>query len=257
MVPAWVLERYELTGALGRGAWTEVHAARDRVRGEPYAIKVLRPEYRDVERIRTRFETEARAMARLVHPRIVRIFDVGGALGQEPAIVMERLAGTLRDAVPSGGVAPADAVRLALEVLEGLAVAHEAGVVHRGISPENVLVDAEGHVKLSDFGTARLEDSQDLVTMTAEHLGSYFYMAPEQRRNARLVDARADVFGVGAVLYYLLTGRDPKALAIASMGDVEQDVHPAFRPILARATAEAPEARYADAEAMRRALLPA
>ncbi|MBW1878407.1 MAG: serine/threonine protein kinase [Deltaproteobacteria bacterium] len=257
VLPEWAANRYEALEPVGQGTYTTVYKAKDRVRGDVFAIKLLLPEHRGVPRIRDRFVTEARAMTRLVHPNIVRIFDVGGALSDEPAIVMEYVgSGDLRTAVPRGGLPAGRAARLLLFTLAGLAEAHMAGVTHRGLCPEAVLLDAEGQPKVSDFGVARLTQHQkQTMTMSAESLGSIYYTSPEQRANPRNADARSDVYAAGALLFFLATGRDPPDLSQAAVAEalVEQ-VDPVLRPIVVKATAEDPADRYQDAREMGQAV---
>jgi len=247
-LPSWIQQRYEITDHLGHGKWTEVFLAHDRVRRDPFAIKILLEAYRDVPRIRSRFLTEAKAMSRLIHPNIIRIFDVGGALGEDPAIVMEYASGgDLRSYVRQNGVlTPHQAAQMTSHILAGLAEAHAAGVVHRGISPDSVLLDEHGIPKISDFGVARLEQNPHaLMTISSESLGDYFYAAPEQLRNARDATVRSDIYAVGATLLYALRGKDPKELALSAfMEDFWESVVPALRPWLAKSAAYEPEGRY-------------
>ncbi|MBW2258498.1 MAG: serine/threonine protein kinase [Deltaproteobacteria bacterium] len=226
-LPSWIQQRYEITDHLGHGKWTEVFLAHDRVRRDPFAIKILLEAYRDVPRIRSRFLTEAKAMSRLIHPNIIRIFDVGGALGEDP-------------------LTPHQAAQMTSHILAGLAEAHAAGVVHRGISPDSVLLDEHGIPKISDFGVARLEQNPHaLMTISSESLGDYFYAAPEQLRNARDATVRSDIYAVGATLLYALRGKDPKELALSAfMEDFWESVVPALRPWLAKSAAYEPEGRY-------------
>jgi len=253
-LPHWVRERYEILDHLGHGKWAEVFLAQDRVRRDRFAIKVLLEEFRDVPRIRARFLTEAKAMSRLTHPNIIRIFDVGGALGNDPAIVMEYApGGDLRACVRQNGVlTPRQAARMTIHVLAGLAEAHAAGVIHRGISPDSVLLDEHGIPKISDFGVARLEQSpQALLTISSESLGEYFYAAPEQIRNPREATVRSDIYAVGATMLYTLRGKDPKELALSAfMEDFWDSVEAALRPVLSKAASYEPEGRYASAAEM-------
>ena len=256
-LPKWVTDRYVVLDRVGAGMYTVVYRARDRVRNQPYAIKVLLPEHRVVPRVRDRFVTEAKAMSRLVHPNIVRILDVGGALSDEPAIVMEYVpGGDLRKAVPKGGLEGEKALRIALFTLAGLAEAHKNGITHRGVCPEAVLLDADGVPKLSDFGVARLERHTKITTtMTVESLGSLFYMSPEQRQKARGVDPRTDVFAMGGLLWFLLLGRDPPDLSLVSEApNILAKLPEPIRPLIQKAVAYDPDDRYRDAGEMGRAL---
>lgn len=257
-LPGWILDRYEVQERIGGGVYSEVFRAVDRVRGDTFAIKVLRPDQRNVERVRDRFVAEAQAMARLVHPNVVRIFDVGGALSAEPAIVMEYVpGGDLRHMVRAQQALNArDTAHMAYWILSGLEEAHDAGVVHRGLCPEAILLDARGHPKVSDFGVARLRKYQKATaTMTVETLGSLFYSSPEQRRQARGVDARADVYAVGALIWFMQMGKDPFDLSEAAHSPgVVKGIHEVLRPIVVRATSGELDRRYADAGEMKAAV---
>ena len=256
-LPKWVTDRYVVLDRVGDGMYTVVDRARDRVRNQPYAIKVLQPEHRKVPRIRDRFVTEAKAMSRLVHPNIVRILDVGGALSEEPAIVMEYVpGGDLRNAVPKGGLEMVKGLRLALFTLAGLAEAHKNGITHRGVCPEAILLGNDGKPKVSDFGVARLEQHTKLMaTMTVESLGSLFYMSPEQRLKAREADPRSDVYAMGGLVYFLLLGRDPPDLSMAHEAPALVAKLPdVVRPIVLKSVTYNADDRYRDATEMGRAL---
>ncbi|MGH9144083.1 MAG: serine/threonine-protein kinase, partial [Vicinamibacterales bacterium] len=198
------LGRYEVVDLIGRGGMGALYRARDPRIGRYVAIKQLRPEF-DTPELRDRFSREAAAAGSLSHPNIVTIFDVGEDDGL-PFIAMEYVRGeTFTDVL---GLRPPLSVQRKLQLMEevcaGLAHAHEAGIVHRDIKPANLIVGSEGIVKILDFGIAKLSASG--ITLPGVILGTLNYMAPEQVRG-EAVDARADVFAVGAVLYELLTHR--------------------------------------------------
>jgi eukaryotic-like serine/threonine-protein kinase len=195
-------ERYQLEAELGRGAMGIVYRALDTRLNRLVAIKILFSQV-DEESL-TRFYREAEAAARLNHPHVMTLFDLDEADGR-PFLVMEYIEGqTLRAYI---GSAAEIIVQLASQVCDGLAVAHENGLVHRDIKPENILVSQYGIVKIADFGLALLQDSTR-ITRNRASMGSPAYMAPEQLA-ADPIDGRADLFSLGVVLYELLSAKLP------------------------------------------------
>ena len=200
--------RYRLDRPLGRGGMAAVWAGRDLRLRRPVAIKVLRADLADLDEARARFESEARAAARLVHPHIVAIFDTGEAHGL-PFIVMEMLSGkTLHDQVRDGPL-PAPAVRtLGVQVLDALTAAHDAGIVHRDVKPGNVLQAGPESWKLADFGIARIMAADSDLTSTGLVPGTPAYLAPERLRGAS-ASPSTDLYSVGVMLSVALTGQHP------------------------------------------------
>ena len=207
---------YDIQSPLGAGGMGEVYRARDMRLGRDVAIKVL-PEAlaRDAERLR-RFETEARAVAALNHPNILSIHDIGTYNGA-PYLVSECLEGrSLRQELEGGAVPLRRAVEYAREIAQGLAAAHDKGVVHRDLKPENIFVTQDGRVKILDFGLAKLAAPEAAAnegatveavpTSAGAVLGTVGYMSPEQVRG-EAADARSDIFALGAVLYEMLSGQ--------------------------------------------------
>ncbi|MEU6323777.1 serine/threonine-protein kinase [Streptomyces sp. NPDC047009] len=204
-----VAGKYNLVEQIGWGGMGEVWKAHDLQSGAFVAVKLLLGDVGNEEAV-ARFRREARIGARIRHPGVVPVYDAGQDEGQ-PFIVMELLEGSdlgaLLDRTP-GGLPLREAVDLALEVSEVLAAAHEEGVVHRDLKPANVFLEAEGRVRICDFGIARTADATRGLTVTGQAFGSPAYMAPEQWRGAH-VDARCDLYAFGCVLYELLTGSPP------------------------------------------------
>ena len=198
--------RYELRAMIGRGGMGEVYEAADPVLDRTVAIKVLRPTLATDHRSGARFEREARTAARLSHPRIVAVFDAGRH-DDRVFIVMEHVAGsTLVEVLNRQGALPAATVAsLGADVAEALAHAHERGVVHRDVTPGNVMIDRDGRAKVLDFGIARA--MQRVPSSTSVH-GTVAYAAPEVLAGHQ-GDQRIDAYGLGAVLYELLTGTPP------------------------------------------------
>jgi eukaryotic-like serine/threonine-protein kinase len=257
--------RYELGSALGRGGMGEVFAAEDRRLGRPVAVKVLRVDLATRPEIRRRFEIEARAAARLSHPNVVTVFD-SGEDGGTPFLVMERLPGrTLSDEIAASTLTPARVVVVARDVLAGLGAAHAAGIVHRDVKPGNILVGPDDHVKLTDFGIAKIVESLD-QTMTSDVLATPRYIAPE-RLVGEPASPRSDVYSVGVVLYEALAGCHPfdDVHVVARLHAVEQgdfvplpercpDLPSGLTLAVDRAMARDPAVRFASAAEMARAL---
>jgi hypothetical protein len=281
------LTKYDVVEEIGHGGMATVYRARDRRLGRDVAVKVIHPHLRDSREVVSRFHAEAKAVAKLRHPNIVEVFDVSEADEHEQYLVVELLRGTtLRKLLQKNGAMPPEvAAAFALELLAAVAHANSSGVVHRDIKPENVLIehrprpeapDKEGAtpapggdrvmVKLTDFGIAKLLDAQG-VTSTGQVLGSPAHMAPEQIEGGD-VDARADVFGMGVLLYECMVGHLPfegnnPAQVLRRVLDGIYPEAQGERPvvgsrwsaILDRALAHLPADRYADAGAMRDAIL--
>ncbi|HSC86251.1 MAG TPA: protein kinase [Polyangiaceae bacterium] len=219
------LAKYDILGEIGHGGMATVYRARDRRLGRDVALKVIHRHLRENEEVGRRFQAEALAVAKVKHPNIVEVYDVSGDDDDERYLVTELIEGiTLRELLTRHAPLPAEiAACIAREVARALAQAHRHGVVHRDVKPENVLLAlspqaesdkrdssgelAEARVKLTDFGIAKLLDAQG-VTSTGQVLGSPAHMAPEQIEGGD-VDARSDVFGVGVLLYEMLTGNLP------------------------------------------------
>ena len=258
--------RYEIRALLGRGGMGEVYEAVDRQLDRTVALKVLRPELAADRRFLVRFRREARTSARLSHPGIVAVHDVGEDEGRA-FIVMEYVPGrTLGQIVrDEGAVAPARAARIGAAAADALAHAHDRGVVHRDVSPGNVMVTPDGEVKVLDFGIARAARGSARSGSPSAH-GTVAYVAPEQARG-EASDQRADVYALGAVLYELLTGRPPFEGATtvdvirhvgertpAPVSTLRPDVGAQLDGVIGRCLAKDPSARWVRADELATAL---
>jgi predicted Ser/Thr protein kinase len=203
-----VLGRYELVEEVGEGGMATVYRARDRELRRDVAVKVLFAHLAKRPEIVRRFHREARAAAALDHPNILRIYDVGGAEGEDPPyIVMELIRGrSLLGEIERGGPMLAEAAACVGALLaDALAAAHAAGVIHRDMKPANVMIAPGGRVLLTDFGVARLETEDSLVTKTGALLGTPAYMSPEQA-TGDTATTKSDLYSLGATLYQLACG---------------------------------------------------
>ena len=254
--------RYRLDATIARGGMATVYAATDLRLDRPVAVKVMRPALAEDADFVERFAREARAAARLSSPEVVAVHDQGTDAATGTAyLVMEHVRGrTLRDVVTERGpLPPARALDLVEPVLRALAAAHAAGLVHRDVKPENVLLADDGRVKVADFGLARAIESSNLTSTTGLLIGTVAYLAPEQVEHGRS-DTRTDVYAAGILLFELLTGTPPYSsdspLAVAYR-HVHEDVPPPSRlvegvpedldALVQRATRRDPEQRPVDA----------
>ncbi len=255
-----VAGRYLLGEQLGSGGAAAVYRARDMVLRVDRAIKVLTAPPAMRAHLRERMQAEARVMATLSHPNVLRVYDVG-AFEELDYVVMELAGGgSLHQlAVSRGPLPPTEACGFVLQVLAALAAAHAAGVVHRDVKPQNVLLDGQGTALLADFGIALWQHEEEMRTTRAGvAMGSVAFMAPEQRLDARSVTPTADLYAVGASLYELLTGSNPVDLFSASPESPRWlGLEPPLAAFLQRACAQDPEARFEDARSMAEALLAA
>jgi eukaryotic-like serine/threonine-protein kinase len=209
MVGERVADRYEIEELVGAGGMSSVYKAHDALLDRHVALKILHQHYNDDEEYVERFRREARSVAKLAHPNIVTVIDRGEEGGRQ-FIVFEYVAGeNLKQLVDRSGALPVRrAVELALEIARALAFAHDQGLVHRDVKPQNVLLNGDGEPKVTDFGIARSLDVEHGMTQTGTVLGTSNYIAPEQA-SGRPVDAQTDVYSLGVVLFELLTGEVP------------------------------------------------
>jgi serine/threonine protein kinase len=200
--------RYEVEELVGHGGMSSVYKARDSLLERHVALKILHEQYSSDDDFVERFKREARSVAQLQHPNIVTVIDRGEEDGRQ-YIVFEYIEGeNLKEhVVRKGRLEVREALEVALEVAHGLAFAHQNGIVHRDVKPQNVLLNGDGHAKVTDFGIARTIEV-DGMTQTGTVLGTSNYIAPEQATGQR-VDAHSDVYALGTVLYELLAGDVP------------------------------------------------
>ena len=258
MIGTQLSGRYRLESKLGSGGMSTVYLAVDEVLDRRVAIKVLHREISDQPDQLERFRREARAVASLSHPNLVAVIDAGED-GGHPYIVFEYVPGeTLKKRIDAEGRLGLDeATAYAIEIGRGLAAAHAARLIHRDVKPQNVLIDAEGRAKITDFGIARSLEAHGL-TATGRVLGTTDYVSPEQAMG-REVDPRTDVYSLGIVLYEMLTGDVPfhaetqVGVAMKHVNETVPDVQrkrpetsAALAAALERAVAKDPKDRYPD-----------
>ncbi len=212
--------RYEIQEIIGVGGMAVVYKARDNQENRTVAVKILKEEFTSNEEFLRRFKNESKAIAMLSHPNIVNVYDVSfGDLIQY--IVMEYIDGiTLKEFIErQGSLRWNDAVHFTVQILKGLQHAHDKGIVHRDVKPQNIIVLPDGTIKVTDFGIARFARS-DQRTITDKAIGSVHYISPEQARGEK-TDEKADVYSVGVMLYEMLTGKLPfqadSAVSVAIM----------------------------------------
>jgi eukaryotic-like serine/threonine-protein kinase len=255
-----VADRYEIEELVGTGGMSSVFRASDRLLERSVALKILHEQYTLDPEYVERFRREARAVAQLAHPNIVTVIDRGEQDGRQ-FIVFEYVEGeNLKELVGSRGALPVrEVIDLGLQVGRALGFAHERGIVHRDVKPQNVILDDDGRAKVTDFGIAR-SLGVDGVTQTGTVLGTSDYIAPEQAQGLR-VDAQTDVYSLGVVLFELLTGEVPyrgeNFVAVAmqhvnepvpAVFDRRPDCPPRLDLVVQRAMAKRPEHRHASME---------
>jgi serine/threonine-protein kinase len=203
-----IADRYELEELVGSGGMSSVYRAHDRLLERSVALKILHEQYNRDDDYVERFRHEARSVARLAHPNIVTVIDRGEQDGRQ-FIVFEYVDGeNLKQLLDrEGPLSPREVIELGLQVARGLSFAHDQGLVHRDVKPQNVLLDGDGRAKVTDFGIARSLDVEG-ITITGTIMGSSNYIAPEQARG-QPVDEQTDVYSLGCVLFELLTGEVP------------------------------------------------
>ncbi|MBE6929320.1 MAG: Stk1 family PASTA domain-containing Ser/Thr kinase [Ruminococcaceae bacterium] len=251
--------RYEILEAIGTGGMAVVYRARCRLLNRYVAIKILKDEFASDADFRRRFHTEAQAVAKLQHPNIVSVYDVNRTDNIE-YIVMELAEGiTLKEYMEKkGALTPGEVLHFAPQIVSGLEHAHNRGIIHRDIKPQNIIILRDGSLKVTDFGIARFAQSQQ-VTLTDEALGSVHYVSPEQARGSS-IDARSDIYSFGVMMYEMLTGRlpfegdTPVAVVLQHINsiplsprEVDPQIPAGLEAITMHAMAPKPENRYSTA----------
>ena len=263
MIGTTLARRYEIEKVIGSGGMAVVYRAHDRRTQRPVAVKVLREEYINDQEFLRRFDREAIACAKMRHPNIVNLIDIGEE-GDTRFLVMEYVEGsTLKEVIQEQGQIPPDrAVLIALQALSALRHAHQKHIVHRDIKPQNILIDVHGDVKITDFGIARMTDAATATLGDGNVMGSVHYFSPEQAKG-RQVTAASDLYSLGVVLYEMLAGRvpfdgdTPVAVAMQHINDLPKPVSthapqasPAIEEVLAKAMCKDIPQRYHGAEQM-------
>ncbi|HRH97955.1 MAG TPA: serine/threonine-protein kinase, partial [Prosthecobacter sp.] len=254
-----LLPQYEITALLGRGGMGAVYKGTQKNLDRPVAIKILPPDMDDDENganFTERFKNEARAMAKLSHPGIVAVFDFGETADGLLYIVMEFIEGTDVQKMVSeqGRLHSEHAMAITAHVCDALRYAHERGIIHRDIKPANIMVGYDGVVKVADFGLAKIDQGGTSgLTRSGMAMGTLHYMAPEALMLGSSVDQRADIYAVGVMLYYMLTGKLPQGMFELPSLQVP-GLDPRYDGIIAKALRDDRSIRYQSTADLRRDL---
>ncbi len=254
--------RYEIIEIIGVGGMAVVYKAFDNIDNRIVAVKILKDEYLSNDEFRRRFKNESKAIAVLSHPNIVKVFDVSYG-DRLQYIVMEYVEGiTLKEYISQQGTIDIrEAIYFVTQILRALQHAHDKGIVHRDIKPQNIMLISDGTIKVTDFGIARFARS-DTKTMTDTAIGSVHYISPEQAKGS-VMDAKTDIYSVGVVLYEMLTGKLPfqseNAVSVALMQlqsepekprNINPNIPVGLEQIVMRAMQKNPNDRYQSASEM-------
>lgn len=252
--------RYEVLKRVGSGGMADVYMAKDHKLNRNVAVKVLKSEYVEDEKFLKKFETEAQAVARLSHPNIVNIYDVGMEDGIN-YIVMELAEGiTLKEYIGKKGyLSPKETVEISTQIASAISHAHKNHIIHRDIKPQNILVSDTGIIKVTDFGIAKATSS-NTVTSTATAMGSVHYISPEQAKG-RFCDEKSDIYSLGITMYEMVTGHVPfdheNGVTIALMhlqneitppSQIRDGIPDSLEKIILKCTMKKPEERYQTAD---------
>ena len=252
--------RYEVLKRVGSGGMADVYMAKDHKLNRNVAVKVLKSEYVEDEKFLKKFETEAQAVARLSHPNIVNIYDVGIEDGIN-YIVMELAEGiTLKEYIRKKGyLSPKETAEISTQIASAISHAHKNHIIHRDIKPQNILVSDTGIIKVTDFGIAKATSS-NTVTSTATAMGSVHYISPEQAKG-RFCDEKSDIYSLGITMYEMVTGHVPfdheNGVTIALMhlqneitppSQIRDGIPDSLEKIILKCTMKKPEERYQTAD---------
>ena len=249
-------KRYEVLSKIGAGGMADVYKGKDTMLNRYVAIKVLKKEYREDENFVRKFHSEAQAAAGLLNPNIVNVYDVGEDRGLY-YMVMELVEGiTLKEYIEKKGkLSHKEVISIAIQMCNGIGAAHAAGIVHRDIKPQNVMISRDGKVKVTDFGIAKAVSSN---TISSNAMGSVHYTSPEQARGG-YSDAKSDIYSIGITLYEMVTGRVPfdgESTVEVAMKHLQQEITPpseyapdipySLEQIIKKCTEKSPDRRYQD-----------
>ncbi len=260
--------RYELLQIVGQGGMGTVYKARCRILDRIVAVKILKEEFADNASFVEKFRTEAMSAARITHPNIVNVYDVGQDHGVY-YIVMEYVEGqTLKQYIASQGIVPlSTAINITVMICDGVQYAHENQVIHRDLKPQNILITNQGQVKVADFGIARANTTATITFNKEQVIGSVHYISPEQARGAGVTYA-TDIYSIGCILYEMCTGQlpfdaeSPVTVALKHLhdepippADINPEISPELEDIILHAMMKLPDRRFASADEMSKELL--
>ena len=257
--------RYRIDALIGKGGMAIVYLATDLRTKRQVAVKVLREEYLQNEEFLQRFDREAMVCAKTSHPNIVNLLDIGEEEDKTRYLVMEYVKGrTLKEIiVEKGRLDSTQAVEMTLQILSALSHAHQRHIVHRDMKPQNMLVDESGHVKVADFGIARMTDAKTMTIADGNVMGSVHYFSPEQAKGEQVTQA-SDLYSVGVMLYEMLSGHvpfdgdTPVSVAMKHLTELPKPlgpiVSPALEQVVQKALCKQVNQRYQSADEMARDL---
>ena len=256
--PGQMLGSYRIISRIGQGGMASVYKAYQPSMDRNVAIKVLPGQLAESPEFVTRFQQEARFIAKLEHPHILPVFDYGEDRGITYFVMRYFESGTLKNKMEAGQLPFQEIDRIFMQLADALGYAHARGIVHRDLKPANALVDADGNLFLTDFGIAKLlESASPRLTQTDAIMGTPAYISPEQAQ-ARPVDQRSDIYSLGIILYEMVMGRvpyvadTPLAVILQHVSDplplpstVKPDISPAIEQVILKALAKNPNDRFA------------